>query len=133
MLARVMAVDFDTMAARSSAVAALLEDASEAHVSCPRGSALTLDLTGRAGIADDGDLTAPGAFGNLPCGEGFIAPAGGEGVLMASSIASLGLVPSDEPARLTVAGGRLAAAETAAGERLLELLREHGEAGTNLA
>ena len=64
---------------------------SEAHVTCPLGSDLRLDLSGRAGISDDGDLTAPGAFGNLPCGEGFIAPAGGEGTIVASSLAPLGL------------------------------------------
>ena len=44
-----MAVDFDTMAALARAVAALLDDASSAHVSCPRGTDLTLDLTARAG------------------------------------------------------------------------------------
>ena len=79
MLARMMAVDFDTMAARSRAIAALLDDGSSAHVSCPLGTDLTLDLTGRGGISDDGDLSSSGAFGNLPCGEAFIAPASGEG------------------------------------------------------
>ena len=74
MLARVMAVDFDTMAARSKAVAALLDRGTAAHVTCPRGTDLKLALDGRAGIADDGELTRAGAFGNLPCGEGFIAP-----------------------------------------------------------
>src|SRR5438270_4290939 len=56
MLARVMAVDFELMAARSRAVAALLQDGRTATVSCPRGSDVTLDLSGRPGIADDGDL-----------------------------------------------------------------------------
>ena len=97
MLARVMAVDFDTMAARSAAVAGRLDRAAEAHVTCPRGSDLQLDLRDREGIADDGRLTEPGAFGNLPCGEGFIAPRSGEGTMVASSLASLGL--ADEPAR----------------------------------
>jgi leucyl aminopeptidase (aminopeptidase T) len=81
MLTRLMDVDFDTLRARSSALAELLDKADEAHVTCPRGTDLRLDLTGRRGIADDGDLTAPGAFGNLPCGEGFISPAGGEGTM----------------------------------------------------
>src|SRR3979411_1134598 len=89
MRARVMAVDFDAMAARSRAVAVLFDDASAAHVSCPLGTELTLDLTGRGGISDDGDLSSPSAFGNLPCGEAFVAPAGGEGVLFASSLARL--------------------------------------------
>ena len=132
MLARLMAIDFDTMRARSEAVAELLDGADEAHVTCPRGSDVRIDLRGRRGISDDGDLTAPGAFGNLPCGEGFIAPAGGEGTVVASSLAVGGLV-SDDPARFRIAGGQVQAASGEAGQRLYELLRTHGDGGTNLA
>jgi leucyl aminopeptidase (aminopeptidase T) len=131
MLARVMAVDFDTMAARSKAVAAVLDVASAAHVTCPRGTDLRLALDGRAAISDDGELTAPGSFGNLPCGEGFIAPAYGEGTVVASSLAPLGL--SGDPARLTVAEGRLVAADGGLGPEFIELLLAHGVLGTNLA
>jgi leucyl aminopeptidase (aminopeptidase T) len=131
MLARVMAVDFDTMSTRSRAVAELLDRGHNARVTCPRGSELLLELSGRPGLADDGDLTAPGAFGNLPCGEGFIAPLGGEGRIIASSLAPLGL--SEEPAMLTVASGRIVAAEDGLGPEYLERLQAHGEAGTNLA
>ena len=131
MLARVMAVDFDLMAARSQRVAALLTEASVAHVSCPLGTDMTLDLTGREGLADDGLLTAPGAFGNLPAGEGFIAPRGGSGTIVASSLAPLGL--TDEPARLTVTDGRISGAEDGLGPAFLERLEAHGELGTNLA
>jgi leucyl aminopeptidase (aminopeptidase T) len=130
-LARVMAVDFDVMGRRSRAVAELLRNASEARVTCPRGSDLSLDLTGRPGRADDGKLTEAGAFGNLPAGEGFVSPRGGEGTVVASSLAPLGI--SDEPARLTVQGGRIVAAESGLGPAYLERLRAHGELGTNLA
>jgi leucyl aminopeptidase (aminopeptidase T) len=129
MLARLMAIDFDTMRARSKAVAELLDAADRAHISCPRGTDLTLELTGRRGTSDDGDLTAPGAFGNLPCGEGFIAPLSADGTVVAQSLASIGL----GEARLTVSGGRLTEATGAAGEQLYERLTAHGEAGTNLA
>jgi leucyl aminopeptidase (aminopeptidase T) len=131
MLARVMAIDFDLMAARSRAVAALLTDGSAAHVTCSRGTDLTLDLTGRAGIPDDGDLTAKGAFGNLPCGEGFIAPLSGEGRVVASSLGPLGV--SEQPATLTVHEGRIVSAENGLGPKWIELLHAHGEPGTNLA
>ncbi len=131
MLARVMAVDFAALRARSAAVARALSDAGEAHLTCPRGSDLRLDLRGRDGISDDGNLKVPGAFGNLPCGEGFIAPAGGEGTVVASSLAAIGLAA--EPARLTVRDGRLAEATGPEGERLLDALRAHGDAGVNLA
>jgi leucyl aminopeptidase (aminopeptidase T) len=132
MLARLMAADFPLMAARSRAVAELLTAADSAHVTCPRGSDLSLDLSGRAGIADDGDLTAPGSFGNLPCGEGFIAPAGGEGTMVSRSLAAIGLTRG-HPAKLRLEGGHLATAEGPEGEQLLGMLREHGEQGTNLA
>ena len=131
MLARVMAVDFDAMTARSKAVAAVLENGTRAHVTCPRGTDLRLALDGRAGISDDGELTARGAFGNLPCGEGFIAPAFGEGMIVASCLASLGL--SEEPATLTVVDGRIVAANGGLGPQFIELLLAHGELGTNLA
>jgi leucyl aminopeptidase (aminopeptidase T) len=131
MLARVMAVDFDTMAARSKAVAAVLDAGTRAHVTCARGTDVRLALDGRAGISDDGELSARGAFGNLPCGEGFVAPAFGEGTVVASSLAPLGI--SIEPATLTVAEGRIVAADGGLGPQFIELLLAHGELGTNLA
>jgi leucyl aminopeptidase (aminopeptidase T) len=131
MLARVMAVDFELMAARSRLVAALFGRARQAHISCPRGTDMTFDLTGREGIADDGDLTARGAFGNLPCGEGFVAPAGGEGRIVATSVAPLGI--SEPPAELTVRAGRLTSAQHGLGEEWIKLLEAHGELGMNLA
>jgi leucyl aminopeptidase (aminopeptidase T) len=131
MMARVMAVDFDRMAARSDDVARLLDSETQARITCPRGSNLTLDLSGRGGISDNGDLTAPGAFGNLPCGEAFIAPLAGDGQIVASSLAPLGL--SDEPVTLTLEGGRLVAADGGLADEFLSLLDAHGAAGRNLA
>ncbi len=131
MLARVMAVDFDLMAARSRAVAELLTAGRVAQVSCPRGTHLTLELNGRTGIPDDGYLNEPGAFGNLPRGEGFIAPMNGEGRIVAASLAGLGI--DEQPATLTVHQGRLVRAEGGQGPQLLELLSAHGDPGTNLA
>jgi leucyl aminopeptidase (aminopeptidase T) len=90
-----------------------------------------VDLSGRSGVPDDGDLSAPRAFGNLPCGEGFIAPLNGDGTIVASSLAPLGL--SDTPAVLTVKDGHIVAAEHGLGPDSLERLRQHGEHGTNLA
>jgi leucyl aminopeptidase (aminopeptidase T) len=131
MLTRVMAVDFDLMRRRSRELADLLTRSDRAHLTCPRGSDFSMDLTGREGTADDGALTEPGAFGNLPAGEGFVAPLNGSGTIVASSLAPLGL--SEEPARLTVENGRIVAAENGLGPEYLELLQAHGELGTNLA
>lgn len=131
LLARLMSADFDAMSARCHAIARLLTDAGDAHLTCARGTDMRFDLRNRAAIADDGDLSALGAFGNLPCGEGFVSPVWGEGTIAASSLPA-GLV--DEPALLTVSDGRLARAE---GERpaalLLADLDAYGPLGRNLA
>ena len=131
-LARLMAADFEMLQQRSRALADLLTQADEAHFTCPAGSDMRFDLAGRTGIADDGDLTAPGAFGNLPCGEGFVSPAGGEGVFYATTIASIGHVASALP-RLTVSNGHLSEATEAEGELLMERLAARGDQGRNLA
>ena len=127
-LARLMSADFDAMAQRCAAVARLLTDADDAHLTCPRGTDFRMDLRGREGIPDDGDLTDRGAFGNLPCGEGFISPAGGEGTIFASSAATTGLY--DEPLRIDVRDGALA---DASDPEFLALLDAHAPKGRNLA
>ncbi len=132
MLARLMACDFEAVGRRSRALAELLTAADDAHLTCPLGSDFRLDLTGREGIADDGDLTGDRAFGNLPCGEGFISPCGGEGRFFVRSLAGIGLT-KNEPAELIVEGGRLVAARGPEGERLLATLQGAGDLGTNLA
>ena len=131
MLERVMAGDYERMVERSRTVGALLDAAAQARVRCPRGTDVTLELSGRAGLADDGVLSEPGAFGNLPAGEGFIAPLGGSGTIVASSLAGIGV--SEDPAHLTMEDGQLVAAERGGGPELLAELRAHGELGTNLA
>lgn len=132
MLARLMACDLDTLRRRSAELARLLDEADEAHVTCPRGTDLRLDLSGRAGISDDGDLTGERAFGNLPCGEGFTSPLGAEGRMVTGCLASIGL-PLGAPPVLTIEDGRLASATEAEGERLLAALDAAGAGGRNVA
>jgi leucyl aminopeptidase (aminopeptidase T) len=119
------------LAARSRRVAELITSAEEAHVTCPRGTDLTLDLGGRDAIADDGDLSADGAFGNLPCGEGFISPLAGRGTILAATLATLGL--PEERVRLTVENGRLTEAAGDWGARWTALMDAAGTQGRNLA
>ncbi len=131
MFARLMSADFDTMVHRSARVAELLTEAEEARFTCPRGSDMRFDLRGRTGIADDGDLTASGVFGNLPCGEGFISPASGSGVFVATTVGHFGT--ADHEVRLTVEDGRLAGATGALGEALAEHFDSYGPDGRHLA
>lgn len=74
MLERTMAADYKEVQRRSRALADALTRGSEVRITSPEGTDLVLGIEGREGISDDGDLTAPASFGNLPAGEGFIAP-----------------------------------------------------------
>jgi leucyl aminopeptidase (aminopeptidase T) len=134
LLARVMSADVEGLRRKGEAIAEVLTAGSEARITCPNGSDLRLGLGDRKAIPDAGDLTVPGAFGNLPCGEGFIAPIEGtsEGKLVIDgTIATLGKVSA--PVELTVVAGNLVEATGDDGIRLLELLHAGGEGGTNVA
>jgi leucyl aminopeptidase (aminopeptidase T) len=132
MLARVMSADMEGLRRKGHAVADALNDATEAHITDANGTDLRLDLSGREAIPDAGELTEPGAFGNLPCGEGFISPAGGNGTLMIDgSMAGIGLV--EEPVELVVEGGHLTSARGGQGMAFMELLTEHGDDATTIA
>ncbi len=134
MLVRLMNADLEEVRRRSWAIASSLSDAAEVRVTCPRGSDFRFGVEGREGIVDAGELSSRGAFGNLPCGEGFVAPLEGTGegrLVVDGSIAAIGLL--EAPTSLSVSGGHLVGAEGEGGERLLELLEAHGRDGTNLA
>jgi leucyl aminopeptidase (aminopeptidase T) len=134
MLARVMRANMAELRRRGNALADILTAGSEARITCANGSDLTLRITGRKATPDTGELTEPGAFGNLPCGEGFIAPsheAGGGRLFVDGTIASIGI--PDEPIELTVEDGALVAAGGSSGEELMRQLTAAGPDGTRVA
>jgi leucyl aminopeptidase (aminopeptidase T) len=134
MLARLMNGDLDEMRRRGWAIVNVLNRGKRVRIHDANGSDFSFSIEGREGIVDAGELSAKGAFGNLPCGEGFIAPVEGtaEGLLVVDgSIAAVGLVES--PVQLTVEGGHLVGATGNEGAQLMELLTPHGPDGTNVA
>lgn len=134
MLTRLMTGDLKEIRRRGWAIVTGLNRSSEARITCRNGSDLRIGLEGRMGIVDAGELGSRGAFGNLPCGEGFIAPVEGttNGTLVIDgSIADVGLL--ETPVELTVREGHLVGATGDDGARLMELLTAHGEDGTNVA
>jgi leucyl aminopeptidase (aminopeptidase T) len=134
MLGRLMTADLKEIRRRGWAVTTGLNRGSEARITCANGSDLRIGLKGRLGIVDAGELGSRGAFGNLPCGEGFIAPVEGTSngtLVIDGSIAGVGLL--DEPVELKVRDGHLVEASGEDGAKLLELLTVHGEDGTNVA
>ncbi|MEW6397983.1 MAG: hypothetical protein AB1503_02285 [Bacillota bacterium] len=74
-----MAVDYHRVAEETARIATLLTTARTATVRCSAGTDVTFSLEGRLGQADDGLYTRPGAWGNLPAGEAYIAPLEGTG------------------------------------------------------
>ena len=133
-LARVMSADMDGLRRKGAAVAAALDAGSEARITCANGSDLRLRLAGRNAISDDGDLRVPGAFGNLPCGEGFISPieTEGEGVLFVDGTIG-GVETDDSLVELRVEDGALVEASGKGGPELLEMLQGAGPGGTGVA
>lgn len=134
MLGRMMSGDLRELRERAVTVAGSLSGGAEAHITCPNGSDLKLGLREREAIVDGGSLGERGAFGNLPCGEAFVAPVEGtaEGTLVIDgSIAGVGLV--EEPVVLTIHEGHLIEATGSEGGRLMGLLEPHGPDGTNVA
>jgi len=134
MLTRLMNVDLAELRRRGWAVVSALNSGSEARITCRHGSDLRLGLESRLGIVDAGELANRGAFGNLPAGEGFIAPIEGsaEGTLVVDgSIAGVGML--DTPVSMTIREGHLTETTGSEGAALFELLTAHGEEGTNLA
>lgn len=134
MLTRLMTGDLDEIRRRGWAIVSAMNAASEARITDRHGSDFRISLEGRNGIVDAGELSSRGAFGNLPCGEGFIAPleGTGEGTLVVDgSIAGVGLL--DTPTSLTVRAGHLTDTTGPEGGALMELLSAHGDDGTSVA
>jgi aminopeptidase len=135
MLARVMGADMRLLRKRGNALARALGAGAEARITCARGSDLRIGLVDRSAIVDAGQLNKRGAFGNIPCGEAFIAPLEGTGegsLIVDGSIAGIGKVST--PVKLDLEGGHLIAASGPDGALLMNILEEQGgEQGTNLA
>jgi len=108
MAARCIALDYEALSRRSTQVAEALTAGREARITTALGTDLRVPLGDRQGMPDTGLLLHPGDYGNLPAGEGFIAPLEGkaEGVLVVdASLAGLGVL--DEPVTLTISQGAI--------------------------
>jgi leucyl aminopeptidase (aminopeptidase T) len=129
-----MAVDYGLLAREGAGIAAALTAADSCRITSAAGSDLSLALKGRRATADDGDLQKPGAFGNLPAGEAYIAPLEtvGDGVIVFDgALADYGLLRA--PLRVTLEAGRARHAEGEAADWLLETLDDGGEHGRSIA
>jgi leucyl aminopeptidase (aminopeptidase T) len=133
--ARTIPLDYAQLQRVGRALASKLTDATVCRVTAPGGTDVELSLRGREAICDDGDLLEPGAWGNLPAGEAFIAPLEHEGrgtIVFDGSLAGWGLL--EEPLSIELEQGRaINAAGDAAAEWLLETLEAGGDNGRTIA
>lgn len=93
MFTGVMTADWREVERRSQLAAAALSAAESATVVSGGGRELRFSLAGRSATADTGILSERGQFGNLPGGEGFIAPIEG------TAEGELSVGPPEEPAK----------------------------------
>jgi len=103
-----MSADYGKVKEESEIIAELLSKADKIMIKTDLGSNFTADLKGRNGLADSGILDTAGMKGNLPGGEGFIAPmeGGSQGKLVFdSSFSSLGLLK--QPLILEIKNGHM--------------------------
>lgn len=114
MLDHEMAADYGALRERTLRLARRLDGSERVRVTTPAGTDCSFDVAGREWKRDDGMLDTPGAFGNLPAGEVFIAPlaTGADGVCVIDrSIALAGEGLVDEPIALTFRQGRIVGIE----------------------
>ena len=71
---RTLGVNYGEIAALSIKIANILTKSNNGKLTAEGGTDITFSIAGRAGIADTGLFVNPGAMGNLPAGEAFIAP-----------------------------------------------------------
>src|SRR3989338_2454070 len=72
-----MQVDWKALKERTNNLAVSMDGAEKVLITAPNGTDIEIGMKGRRALADTGDLTSPGAFGNLPAGEVFVAPVEG--------------------------------------------------------
>ena len=133
---RALAVDYGELKRAGEWLAAQLTAASSCRLTSPAETDLALELAGRSGLNDDGDLSAVGAFGNLPAGEAFISPLEtlGEGMIVYDgALGGYGLL--EQPVIVELSDGRMVSASggDGAGAWLEATLDAGGEFGRSIA
>lgn len=135
MMQRTLKADYQQIAAVSETFAKALTGGSEARLTTPAGTDLTLSLVGREGHPDTGINHMPGAFSNLPAGEAYIAPLEGttQGILVIDgAMSGVGVV--EQPIRMVVEKGfvtKIEGGDEAA--KLDQLLAGYGKLAYNIA
>jgi len=124
-----MRADYTEVAESAEALLDAFEGVEEVRIESDAGTDLTLEVGERDWHPDDGLCHETGCVTNLPAGEVYTAPTGGEGTLVVDgSFASIGRL--DEPVRIEFEDGR---ATHVSHDGLRERMDAAGDCGRNLA
>jgi leucyl aminopeptidase (aminopeptidase T) len=74
MLKGAMRVDWEKMSKRIRVIAAAVEKSENIEIETPNGTSIAFSRKERPVMTDNGLITKPGSFSNLPAGEVFLAP-----------------------------------------------------------
>jgi leucyl aminopeptidase (aminopeptidase T) len=126
-LRRFLQVDLLQMKARTNMLADILDRGARVLLTSNRGTELTFSIAGRIAHGRKASIfDQPGYWGNIPCGEAFIAPVedsvNGKLVIDAS-IAGIGLVDGDTA--FSIAEGNIVHIEGGVAARQFEALLDH--------
>ena len=111
-----MTVDWQALSRRTAALVEAVNRAEWIRVTTPNGTDMQIWKQGRSAAGDDGLLVQPGSFGNLPAGEGYLAPLEGKsyGVMVIEWGPTSRL---EQPLRLTVENGVVVSIEGEGAQR----------------
>ena len=121
--ASALPIDYTRLAHSTEIVARALNAASTCRITSALGTDVTLHIRGRTAHEDNGNLRQPGAFGNLPAGEAYVAPIETEGqgtIIVDGSLAGYGRL--GHPLRLQLEHGRIVDATGKAADWFLSTL-----------
>ena len=132
--AAAMSVDYKLLRSSGERIAAALNTADACRITSEAGTDVSLRLKGRRATVDDGHLQEPGAFGNLPAGEAYVAPLEdvGDGLIVFDgALADYGLLGA--PLQVRLQAGCVVEAQGEAADWLLSTLDAGGEHGRSIA
>ena len=129
-LCRTLTIDYEAVRDRVNRVCDELDRTARVQVTTPSGTDLALSIEGRLAHGRKGGIyREPGQWGNLPCGEAFVAPVEGsaQGVYVVDASHG-GVGRLAEPIRISVEDGRAVRIEgSSEAARLRSLLESVGD------
>ncbi len=134
MMRRTLAINYLEIQEQCSYLEKILTQGQSVGLTTEQGTDITFSIKGRTGQIDGGIYTEPGAFGNLPAGEVYIAPVEGtaEGkIVIDGSMAAVGML--DKPLVIQVKRGLALDAKGPSADIINNIFYKYGEKSRNVA